>query len=186
MAADEAAGRRVRRPAGALRAPISQSGDRDRSDAPPARGVRGTGAPWSERGSQRFRPTDRLLDRRDFDRVLRKGRRRSSAELVVVTCRCPDGPTGGRGKDAAEASAGLERREGLARLGITVSRKAGGAVDRNRFKRRIREWFRRHREDFENGLDVVVIARRPGVELGYGALGDCLSQLLPRRAPRHG
>ena len=45
------------------------------------------------------------------------------------------------------------------RLGVTVSRKVGNAVVRNRIKRRIREWFRRDRSAIGPGLDLVVIAR---------------------------
>ena len=45
------------------------------------------------------------------------------------------------------------------RLGITVSRKVGGAVVRNRVKRQVREWFRRSRAKLRTGIDVVVIGR---------------------------
>lgn len=185
MAADEAAGQQVRGPAGASRAPASASDDHDRSDRGPETGERPTHASPPGRGSQRFRRTDRLLDRRDFDRVLRKGRRRSSPELVVVTCRRLEPPTrGGRraARDGIRAGDGCGRGS---RIGITVGRKAGGAVERNRFKRRVREWFRRHRDDFEKELDIVVIARRPAVELAYGALGERLGALLPRRSTRN-
>jgi ribonuclease P protein component len=44
---------------------------------------------------------------------------------------------------------------------VTASRKLGRAIVRNRVKRRIREWFRCFREEFEEGVDIVVIAR-PG------------------------
>ncbi len=44
------------------------------------------------------------------------------------------------------------------RLGLTVSRKVGGAVVRNQVKRRVREWFRQNRDQFPEG-DIVVIAR---------------------------
>ncbi len=47
------------------------------------------------------------------------------------------------------------------RLGITVTRKAGSSVRRNRFKRVLRDVFRRHRAELSPALDVVVNAR-PG------------------------
>ena len=47
-----------------------------------------------------------------------------------------------------------------ARLGLTVSRRVGNAVVRNRVKRRIREWFRRVGREIAHGRDLVVIARR--------------------------
>jgi ribonuclease P protein component len=58
----------------------------------------------------------------------------------------------GRSTDAAGSAAPRNR------LGLTVSRKVGNAVVRNQIKRRIREWFRRHRNEFPKG-DLVVIAR---------------------------
>lgn len=46
---------------------------------------------------------------------------------------------------------------GTTRLGLSVSRKFGGAVVRNRFKRMLRDAFRLSRTDFPAGLDLVVI-----------------------------
>ncbi|NLE67028.1 MAG: ribonuclease P protein component [Lentisphaerae bacterium] len=46
------------------------------------------------------------------------------------------------------------------RLGVVASLKVGGAVARNRAKRRLREAFRRHRHEFSAGVDVVLVARR--------------------------
>lgn len=119
---------------------------------------------------RRFRRADRLLDRRDFDRVLRGGRRRSSPELVVVTS-APG--LRGRLQEPVEPE-GLLR----SRLGLTVGRKAGSSVERNRFKRRVREWFRHHREGLDKPLDIVVIARRPGVDLSLEELSRQLARLL--------
>ena len=128
--------------------------------------------------SRRFKPSDRLLDSRDFTRVLRRGRRRSSSELVVVTS---DVQSESRSESRSEksgrvpaGSAGIER----SRLGITVGRKAGPSVKRNLFKRRVREWFRHHREELQGALDIVVIARRPGIDLSLVDLGLRLSSLL--------
>lgn len=46
------------------------------------------------------------------------------------------------------------------RLGLSVSRKVGGAVERNRWKRLIREAFRLSRRQLPPGLDLVVIPRQ--------------------------
>ena len=46
------------------------------------------------------------------------------------------------------------------RLGVTVTRKVGKAVHRNRIKRLVREAFRRERRRFAPGLDLVWIAKR--------------------------
>ena len=120
-----------------------------------------------------FKPSDRLLDGRDFQRVLRAGRRRSLPELVVVTTATR---TTGR-SDARGAGRGAHPGP-TSRLGITVGRKAGPSVQRNRFKRRVREWFRHHRGELATPVDIVVIARRPAVDLSLAELGDRLSRLL--------
>lgn len=46
------------------------------------------------------------------------------------------------------------------RLGVVASRKVGGAVARNRAKRRMREAFRKHRHEFSSLFDVVLVARK--------------------------
>lgn len=51
-------------------------------------------------------------------------------------------------------------------LGLTVSKKVGTAVERNRVKRRIREWFRRSRTALPRETEIVVIARRGAAEIG--------------------
>lgn len=48
---------------------------------------------------------------------------------------------------------------GVSRLGLTVSRKCGGAVTRNRIKRMLREVFRRHRATLTPDLDLVANVR---------------------------
>jgi ribonuclease P protein component len=54
--------------------------------------------------------------------------------------------------------------EGPARLGVVVTRKLGGAVERNRIKRVCRECFRLSPGAFAHGVDLVVIAR-PGAHM---------------------
>jgi ribonuclease P protein component len=74
-----------------------------------------------------------------------------------------------------------ERRRGApsptVRIGITVSRKVGRAVVRNRVKRRVREWFRSARAGMRPGIDVVVIARRAAAERSLRELGVGLCAL---------
>jgi ribonuclease P protein component len=113
----------------------------------------------------------RLLDSRDYDRVLKKGRRRSSPELAVVSSTVVRRPL--RKSDAAAIAAGGSR------LGITVGRKAGPSVKRNRFKRRVREWFRQNRGSLREPVDLVVIARRAGIDLSLAELTAQLARLIP-------
>lgn len=58
-----------------------------------------------------------------------------------------------------------QSRGSVARLGVTVTKKIGGAVKRNRVKRVTRETFRRARQGLPP-VDIVVIARKGAAELG--------------------
>lgn len=88
-----------------------------------------------------FRRGDRLLKSSEFSRLGRVGRRRAESTFVLLV------------------APGISTHGSEQRLGITVSRKVGGAVVRNRVKRRIREWFRRSRPKLRQGIDLVVIGR---------------------------
>ncbi|UCE86385.1 MAG: ribonuclease P protein component [Deltaproteobacteria bacterium] len=121
----------------------------------------------AECGAARFRRSDRLLRSRDFQWVTRHGRRVASRYFVVIAARS-------RGRDAVAGD----------RLGITVSRKVGNAVVRNRVKRRIREWFRARDAARARGLDVVVIARRAAVELDGNGVRQELARLFEDDAGR--
>ena len=81
----------------------------------------------------------RLSRSGDFDRVFRAGRSHAARELVLYVF-----PRGD-----AEAS----------RLGLSVSRKVGGAVERNRVKRLLREAFALESARLPEGTDAVVVAR---------------------------
>jgi ribonuclease P protein component len=103
----------------------------------------------------------------DFDLVYRRGRSAANRHLVVYAFPREDQPPGEP-----------------ARLGLSVSRKVGGAVERNRVKRVLREQFASRSEVVRAGIDVVVVAR-PGVaqyieERGSAALGARLGELIAR------
>ena len=87
-----------------------------------------------------FRPAEHLRRPADFRRVYDRRRSASDGWLIVYAC-----------------------ENGLAhsRLGLSVSRKVGNAVHRNRLRRLYREAFRLTRQEFPTGLDLVLIPRRP-------------------------
>lgn len=75
------------------------------------------------------------------------------------------------------------------RLGVTVSRRVGGSVARNRVKRRIREWFRRTHLDVPVGRDLLVIARPGAAQLTSAASAselDAGGRRLPEALARRG
>ena len=66
------------------------------------------------------------------------------------------------------------------RLGITASRKIGGAVQRSRARRLIREGFRAVYPDLPGAIDIVVIVRRPLGDRKLQAVLDEWQRALPR------
>ncbi len=104
---------------------------------------------------ERFPPSHRLRRRADFLRVQRSGSRVHTPHYVVVIL-----PRAGD--------------DAVRRVGITVTKKVAGAVGRNRVKRVLREVFRRNREIFPEGCDIVIIAKSDAQGVGYA---DALAEL---------
>ena len=109
--------------------------------------------------SETFHAAQRLRSSRQFEAVYSRGTRVHNSTLVLY---------------------GLLNNLGYPRLGITVSRKIGKAVVRNRVKRRIREIFRTRLQASRPGIDLVVNAKRPIVAAPYLLIRKELQDSLTR------
>ena len=77
--------------------------------------------------------------------------------------------TGGKGNGFLVLYA-RRNREGINRVGVTVSKKLGKAVVRNRVRRRLREVYRLHESRFLPGWDIVVVARSRAIDASFSDL----------------
>jgi ribonuclease P protein component len=106
----------------------------------------------------------RLSRSAEFERVYRQGRSTANRHLVLY----------------AFPNASTDRP----RLGLSVSRKVGGAVERNRVKRLLREAFARTEPELRAGQDVVLVARPAARELvereGLEGVEASLSELVAK------
>ena len=66
------------------------------------------------------------------------------------------------------------------RVGITVSKKLGHAVVRNRARRRLREVYRLNEERFQPGWDIVVVARGKSISAPFGQLVEAYLSLAKK------
>lgn len=66
------------------------------------------------------------------------------------------------------------------RVGVTVSKKLGGAVVRNRVRRRLREVYRLHEAAFAPGWDIVVVARSRCIGAPFSKLTEAYLSLAEK------
>jgi ribonuclease P protein component len=122
-------------------------------------------ATTGERGSRRRPRRQRLSRSAEFERVYREGRSHASRHLVLYAFPREEG-------------------DGEPRLGVSVGRKVGGAVERNRVKRLLREAFRATSDRLPDGHDFVVVARPDIAELaqrdGEQGVERALGELLEK------
>lgn len=104
-----------------------------------------------------FPKKERLLNRKDFVNLNRLGKRYRTRHFTVIF---------------------KQNRLDITRLGITVSKKIGNAVKRNKVKRLIREFYRTHKSSFPQGYDIVVIANEGAYGLAYRKIKEELGEII--------
>jgi ribonuclease P protein component len=104
-----------------------------------------------------FPKNERLLNRKDFVNLNRSGKRYRTEHFTALY---------------------RENGRHITRLGITVNKRIGNAVRRNRIKRLIREFFRLNKESFLKGYDVNFIANGGAHDLVFRDIKMELGNLI--------
>lgn len=104
-----------------------------------------------------FPRIERLLNRKDFVNLNRSGKRHGTAHFTVIS---------------------KQNGLGMNRLGITVSKKIGNAVKRNKVKRLIREFYRLNKHRFSQGYEIVIVAKKGADELIFRKLTEELDGII--------
>jgi ribonuclease P protein component len=104
----------------------------------------------------------RLRKHADYQRVYRESRRYSSASMSYFYRARPDGDPAGA----------------FPRIGLTTGRVLGGAVERNRIRRRMREAVRLHLSELPSSVDVVLHPRRRVLDMEFAQLEREVSRIF--------
>jgi ribonuclease P protein component len=103
----------------------------------------------------------RLKRRSDFRRVFRAGTSVANRQFVLYIYR--------------------RKEEGPPRVGVSVSKKLGKAVKRNRIRRLIKEAIRQYLiEEIPDGIDLVVLARQPAATMDFSQIRSSLNHLFKK------
>ncbi len=113
-------------------------------------------------GDFRFLREERMRTDREYREVVRKGERATTEHFTVY-------------RDF--------RGVGARKVGISVGKRAGGAVARNRVKRILREFYRFHKSDFPGGSRTAIVVKKVFHMPGLDAV---TSELLPAISRRWG
>jgi ribonuclease P protein component len=104
----------------------------------------------------------RLRKHADYQRVYRESRRFTSASMTYFF----------RARAASEPAGAPPR------IGLTTGRVLGGAVQRNRIRRRMREAVRRHVGELPQRVDVVLHPRKQVLEMEFGRLENEIARVF--------
>ncbi|MEI9981735.1 MAG: ribonuclease P protein component [Edaphobacter sp.] len=112
----------------------------------------------------------RLRKHADYQRVYKASRKQFAKQMAYFfMLRAPLGPDGQPLRDV---------EDGCPRVGLTVGKVMGKAVDRNRIKRRMREAVRKNLAALHSPVDVVLHPRRSVMEIEFGALEREVAQVF--------
>jgi ribonuclease P protein component len=125
--------------------------------------------------SARFPHTARLLRHADFERVYKQGRRHFSATMTVFYLSRPQAQDQGEEKSEKKVWRGHSCPQGL-RVGFTVGRALGDAVQRNRMKRRLREAVRMSHAFDCASADVVINPKKSLLTVDFAAVVNEVSR----------
>ena len=104
-----------------------------------------------------FPKKERILNRKDFVNLNQLGKKFYTIHFVIIF---------------------KENGLGITRLGITVSKKIGNSVKRNKVKRLIREFYRLHKAFFPQGYDIVIAAKKGAYGLDFWKIKEELGEII--------
>jgi ribonuclease P protein component len=114
-----------------------------------------------QKRDERLRREERLRRKKDFEVIAKEGVRRHTKNFVIIS---------------------RKNDQGFSRVGAVASKRLGKAVERNRVKRLMREFFRRNKDRLSPSTDYVIVGKKGAQDLPYAHVVDELSALLkPRR-----
>ncbi len=106
---------------------------------------------------QRFTKKERLLKRKEFQKVFDEGKVFSNDQTTIYA---------------------LLNDDPVSRLGLVVGKKFGNSPKRNRFKRIFREAYRLNKYILSRGVDIIIIPRSGLTDLSFGAIEDKFKKVL--------
>jgi ribonuclease P protein component len=111
----------------------------------------------STKKDERLQKEERLRRKGDFATIAKEGVRRHTKNFLVIA---------------------RKNDRGFSRVGAVASKKLGKAVERNRVKRLVREFFRRNKNGLHPSTDYVIVGKKGAQDLQYAQVADELSALL--------
>ena len=113
-----------------------------------------------ETRSERLRKDERVKKKSDFAIIAQEGTRKHTKHFLIIARR---------------------NDQGFSRVGAVASKKMGKAVERNRAKRLMREFFRKNKDHLAPSTDYVIVGKKGAQDLSYAQVSKELDGLLEHR-----